>query len=570
MTYKDAANYMLLTSAERETYLTSFLQRWSEEELNALTLDSYTGVGDKNTFAYWLEFGAGRYLGSNAGGDASKFGIYARRAQAKGNRIFILQDDRYSWKKKYGNTALEAFSAIKSNILTIISAVKKHDLPSIQALDFEFSLKWKLAFIYQDHSQPCVLPIYNLERLQMLMPENPTATHSEAYSALMSKRGEQSALDYGMRLWQQTGETGDKAEEGDESESDGVLPIVTLNNRPALNQILYGPPGTGKTYSTLNRALEILDPDFLNGHPGTDTRSRGALKARFDELVSKGRIDFVTFHQSFSYEDFVEGIRAVANAEQGDGLKYRIEDGVFKLACNKARTRGPQVLIIDEINRGNISRVFGELITLIEPTKRHGESEALELTLPYSKTRFSVPNTLWIIGTMNTADRSLAGLDIALRRRFTFVEMQPDYSLLADVTVEENGVEINISQLLEVINQRIALLLDREHCLGHAYFMPLKANPELSVLASIFRSQIIPLLQEYFFEDWVRINWVLNGHRVENSALQLIRRPLTQMSLKELFGSDLSQEIEFNDRRWELNFSAFLLAESYRNIIGLA
>jgi 5-methylcytosine-specific restriction protein B len=220
-----------------------------------------------------------------------------------------------------------------------------------------------------------------------------------------------------------------------------------------------------------------------------------------------------------------------------------------------------RVLIIDEINRGNISRIFGELITLIEPSKRAGAYEALQVKLPYSKKHFSVPGNVYLIGTMNTADRSLAALDIALRRRFSFVEMPPKPELLADVSVEG----INISQLLSVMNERIAVLLDRDHCLGHAYFMPLESDPSLKRLELIFREQILPLLQEYFFEDWQRIQWVLNDQRkaAENRFLQQPSRDLAR-----LFGDQVA--ISQQNQRWSLNLEAFTRVEAYLGVIDHA
>lgn len=227
-------------------------------------------------------------------------------------------------------------------------------------------------------------------------------------------------------------------------------------------------------------------------------------------------------------------------------------------ASNDAR-----VLIIDEINRGNISRIFGELITLIEPSKRAAADEALSVVLPYSKQSFSVPNNVYLIGTMNTADRSLAGLDIALRRRFVFREMPPRPELLDDVEV----AGLNIGQLLRVMNQRIEVLLDRDHCLGHAYFMSLKSDPSLAQLELIFRNQILPLLQEYFFEDWQRIGWVLNDQQaVSKGAEPFIRRPQSEQSLVALFGSQVAEQL--SDQRWALNDAAFAALASYQNILG--
>ncbi len=172
-----------------------------------------------------------------------------------------------------------------------------------------------------------------------------------------------------------------------------------------------------------------------------------------------------------------------------------------------------------------------------------------------------MPDNLYLIGTMNTADRSLAGLDIALRRRFTFVEMPPKPELLADTEIDG----VNIGQMLEVMNQRIEVLLDRDHCLGHAYFLPLKQEQTLDKLASIFRNQILPLLQEYFFEDWERINWVLNGHRAKNKSLCFIKQPDGDNQLSQLFGESLLEQLQ--DRRWQINEGAFDKIESYRQIL---
>ena len=230
------------------------------------------------------------------------------------------------------------------------------------------------------------------------------------------------------------------------------------------------------------------------------------------------------------------------------------------------REKLPYVLIIDEINRGNISRIFGELITLIEPSKRAGAEEALEVLLPYSKKPFSVPDNVYLIGTMNTADRSLAGLDIALRRRFTFREMPPRPELLDGVTVD--GVDVG--ELLRVMNQRIEVLLGRDYCLGHAYFMELQHvsdDEALARLALIFRQKVLPLLQEYFFEDWERIGWVLNDQSADSNGTQpFIRQPVEAegKSLQALFGSKVAGGL--SERRWELNDEAFVSIDSYRNI----
>lgn len=428
------------------------------------------------------------------------------------------------------------------------------------------------------------------------------------------------------------------------------------------NQILFGPPGTGKTYQVIDKALAILAPELLQAGV-----SRAELQAKFAEFEQAGQVAFVTFHQSFSYEDFVEGLRA-ETSETGE-LNYRVVDGVFLTMCKRAQSgriakddpfdqalimlqqkieqsedgqismqtsqgkpfkvsysggetflffpasnpnlkngytanlkfvrelyetgtskaynlsyvkgmlhylksacglpnnfqrvvekqRKPFVLIVDEINRGNISRIFGELITLLESSKREGAPEALSVTLPYSRSSFAVPDNLYIIGTMNTADRSLAGLDLALRRRFTFVEMPPQPELLDDVDVDG----VNIGALLRVMNQRIAVLLDRDHCIGHAYFMPLLADNRLPVLRDIFQQKIIPLLQEYFFEDWQRIRWVLNDQNKADAAAFVVEDQ--SFSLDTLFRGVESGLP--NRTVWTLNHAAFDTVAAYQGIL---
>ena len=418
-------------------------------------------------------------------------------------------------------------------------------------------------------------------------------------------------------------EWGDQS--GDE-EDDGEIPIE-MSNLP-LNLIFYGPPGTGKTYRTINAALQILDPEFYE----ENSEEREQLRDRYEKLKEEGQIAFVTFHQSFGYEEFVEGIRPLMGDEVSEQVFYEIKDGVFKRICESAtsvkpsfpfeeaveklkeecsedllemetvarrkkhqvwykegdksfitkpmegigpdaipvrvsiktikdfyehpdRVKGTRarmifnylkekydldktqstsehknyVLIIDEINRGNISRIFGELITLIEKSKRLGETEATTATLPYSGEPFGVPNNLYIIGTMNTADRSIALLDTALRRRFRFEEMMPKYGALNDINVGE----VNIGELLKTMNERIEALYDRDHQIGHSYFLPLKDSPDVETLKDIFLHEILPLLQEYFYDDWAKIDAVLNSNQFLDS-----NNPTGKIKNKDLFDPD--------------------------------
>lgn len=393
---------------------------------------------------------------------------------------------------------------------------------------------------------------------------------------------------------------------------DQIRKIIT-GNMPAnpypLNQILYGPPGTGKTYNSIIKAVEIASPKF-------DVNQEWSLiKEEYDRLIDKKQIVFTTFHQSMSYEDFVEGIKPIEPKEEGGQLSYAVEDGIFKKICKNAnpilgnfeavieafkkdisepdekppitikakgttfdvtyrgtavfyvqphasskekpwypvnidniekafstgnyegvynptyvreiinflsKERGLQqgeenktldnyVLIIDEINRGNISAIFGELITLIEENKRQGNKEAISVTLPYSKKSFSVPSNLFIIGTMNTADRSVEALDTALRRRFSFTEMPPIPQLIetagnkkSKITVA--GGEVDLVELLKTINHRIEILLDKDHLIGHSFFM--KVADEQGLRRALSK-EIIPLMQEYFFGDYGKVSLVL-------------------------------------------------------------
>ena len=415
------------------------------------------------------------------------------------------------------------------------------------------------------------------------------------------------------------------------------IKIKDDNQKLSLNQILFGPPGTGKTFNTINKALEIIDNDFFEKNKD----DRKVLKDKFEEYKKAGQIEFVTFHQSYGYEEFVEGIKAIPVGKEGneDGTEmiYAISDGIFKklskksleeflisntssninkkrfilnakslniqaeliqddennfrvikgskmrkgyatsfeqynyfklrkevednaklkeeseffifeedylfqslsaassvilgrmsngmidwkeifenITVDKNQDIKNHILIIDEINRGNISKIFGELITLIEPAKRIVADEEIKVKLPYSNDDFGVPQNLYILGTMNTADRSIALMDTALRRRFEFIEMLPDLEVLNDLLVDG----INIKLMLEKINQRVEYLYDRDHTIGHAYFISLKENAILEELENIFKNKIIPLLQEYFYDDWEKILMVLGNGFIEKKVIK--------------------------------------------------
>lgn len=355
------------------------------------------------------------------------------------------------------------------------------------------------------------------------------------------------------------------------------------------NTILYGPSGTGKTYNSIFYSVGIIEEDknvidmIENENINISDETKEEIFCKFNVLKKEGQIEFVTFHQSYSYEDFVEGIRPTldekkveetkveatqenkieidVNKDKSD-LKYTLYSGIFKDICERAGNPKNKdknyVLIIDEINRGNISKIFGELITLIEPSKRLGENEELKIRLPYSGKEFGVPKNLYILGTMNTADRSIALLDVALRRRFNFIEMPPRYNLLKSIDNETN--KIDLQKLLEAINNRIEFLLNKDHLIGHSYFLGIET---FSDLKEVFKNSIIPLLQEYFYDDFEKIKIVLNIK--DNDKTNFIRKK----EISKYFFDNIPEHLKNKSSKkpiYEINKEAFNNYKNYQNI----
>lgn len=472
------------------------------------------------------------------------------------------------------------------------------------------------------------------------------------------------------------------------------------------NLILYGPPGTGKTYSSAIYAVAICDGKSIN-----ELTDYTAVMARFNELRDEGRIAFTTFHQSYGYEEFIEGIKPYTD-EDTKSISYSVEPGVFKSFCETAKkksiegspldipddarvwkvtirpnvrkdcfendririnweydsdiavrfvddiTKGdlivttdgsrtvingiavavdddafimtdadsdrqtrkvkwlskniaeevasinagkqlsrptvhrvpsisianlmelaakknkelssveiqennkPYVFIIDEINRGNISKIFGELITLIEGTKRAGEPEAACAILSYSGETFSVPSNVYLLGTMNTADRSIALMDTALRRRFSFEELMPDADVLRKIGADKVD-DLDVAAMLEKINERITFLYDREHTIGHAFFTRLKDEPTIAALSAIFKKSVLPLLQEYFYEDYQKIQLVLGDNAKTDDALKFVKDE--KVNIRQIFKGNADELIDI-EKRYTINDAAFDNIESYKQI----
>jgi DNA polymerase III delta prime subunit len=272
----------------------------------------------------------------------------------------------------------------------------------------------------------------------------------------------------------------------------------TVNTSRRAAPYLFDKEGEGSRWYLTHAGREYVEEELaapLASLDGGSTRANTASE-RF--------VEWTTFHQSFAYEDFVEGLRPVLSEEDPEGISYRVVPGVFRRICARAAADPdkPYVLVIDEINRGNIAKILGELMTLLEDDKRAGEPNGLAVTLPYSGDTFSVPKNLYVIGTMNTADRSIALLDVALRRRFAFVEVMPNPALLGDEQVKHEGIVVPLGELLRVLSRGIVRGVDRDHQIGHSYLLDVaKADGEerLETLEFVWNNQIVPLLGEYFY-----------------------------------------------------------------------
>ena len=561
------------------------IKTWTIERIEKMKLEEYTNLNREDSFTYWIESRTKSVIGIK-GGSSYKFGIFLRNPDAETKDLKESQDSDgiYGWYKKYGLTPQEAFANIKKNILDVIYSAQNKQFEKIDSIDLGSAYKWKIAFMY---AEPGTIPgIVSEKALHYLGQEHGCSleTTSGILKCLMSRK----PVD--MDFWEYTHVLWNEWENKEQNKR------LYSKNKPEKNTklfymkniILYGPPGVGKTHNH-KKIVSLIENGQYSQKELFDAivqnQPEENVDSTFDAIKKEGRVAFVTFHQSFSYEDFIEGYRPneEGKIELADGVfkklaekanenltasmqteklsfqdamqeilgnriendenvkiplkrensfytvvdfndttiffekqkgesnhslsiktlhqMYRNEsvdeikggmksyyDGILQQLLKVSRSTKKQVqeqknyyLIIDEINRGNISKIFGELITLIEEDKR----DSIEVTLPYSKELFNVPGNLYIIATMNSTDKSIALIDIALRRRFTFLKMQPNPTL----------VEPEARDLFGKLNVFIKEHLGEDFLIGHSYLM------NYNDLGFEVEYKIKPLLEEYFFAD---------------------------------------------------------------------
>lgn len=721
---------MAMTDEELLQIWDKFLERWPLEKMESMTLQDYHTCNTLNGFTSWLESHTEK-LGSIWGGSAFKFGIFHRaNLEPKQSDSSCTYGEEYAWRTSLGDSPDEAFDKVKKEIIRIITAIRNGDVNAVDSKILWPMVARKIAYLYQDRNNPVMVGVCTREKLLECLGENAKGDEDMAslYEKALAGRGDKNIVTHTREILESKGKDSG-------IEQNHINSRVTRRGIP-LNRILYGPPGTGKTYTAVTMALEIFKT------VGMDIGiTRVDQLACFEKLRESGHIRFVTFHPSFGYEDFVEGIRAEPRNGQ---IFYYVKEGVFREICEDATRRVqhlaeggihladrsiwkmslgntnkeedswvydyckanncllmgyggdidfsmcrnrddilakfslnlpeqlvgsphavdqmnnfvlgmkpgdlviisegmsrfraigiagenykvidnghdsgvyrqcrdiewiyfcdpaqnvdailekyftratlyrltreqikiealarllesqesenalPYVLIIDEINRGNLAAIFGELITLVETSHRANGSEPLSVTLPYSRDNFSVPGNVYLIGTMNTADRSLTPVDAALRRRFAMIPLNPDPTLLNTPIPSTN---ISLGEVLQVMNQRIAILLDADHCMGHAPFMHLleaaSSDEFMDGLKSVFADYVAPLLEEYFFDDWDKIVMVLNDQSSPQNMKMLIKQ-----DPEKVFGSTDGAETMASCYTWNRN--VFDKPETYVHIV---
>ncbi len=716
-----------------------FVKKFPLDKLSELTPEQYCiGRGDKDNFCWWVErgtMGFSRYFP----GTSKSYGMYFKKSDSSICRTKLLE----KWQKT--TTATTDTEALRQLILEPIRQFVLSNGKSERSPVVGNGFHLKIAILYRPDEFFWVNSSEWLEKIveAFHLPSDGSfvSNNLAAKSFYDRKKKQFSDRDFRQSDFIRFIRDELKLNEKDEQDVDAPTPTPFPGVPVLLNTILYGPPGTGKTHDVVNHVLDIIDGIALPKQQSAQEYAKA--KARFDELKAQGRVEFVTFHQSYGYEDFIEGIRPVLGDEAGDSVAYELHDGVFKAFCKRAlepsakskadfglngnpvvwkvslertgdnetrrdclengririgwddygrtldseslqeakegriilgafvdgmsvgdivlscwsaseidaigvvtgeyewhdefaqykrmrkvnwlvkdirenivelnggkkltlstvyrlnrvqladvlalvtKHRGsdspmlpdtapqPYVFVIDEINRGNISKIFGELITLVEPSKRLGAKEETRAVLPYSGEEFGVSPNVYILGTMNTADRSIALLDMALRRRFDFIEMMPRPELLHGVRVlGEKGedLHIDLEKMLQAMNERIEFLLDREHAIGHAYFLAACADGKTifgADFVDIFRNKIVPLLQEYFFEDYGKIRLVLGDASFKRNARKFQFVTVENGLVKKLFPGvpeDFGGPVDSERVLCRINEDAFWQDEAYRGI----
>jgi hypothetical protein len=449
------------------------------------------GAGGQDNFCWWLERGL------------EKIGKYAP-GSAAGHLIYLQKDGSYYLPPdKQGLSPEQAMVDIAVAHATVVGFGARSDFMAADADEFVQKNRSRSLKLLNSYFSEKFLPINSMDHLSRWLtmfgvqppevPEGPVARNHLLFSLyeMLAAPSAWTPLDFARLLYREFPPFGADVGEKHDPSRDVIdkpaerggngVPAARVSDGPNIprNLIIYGPPGTGKT----RRLLREIAPQFGD------------------------RFEMVTFHPGCAYEEFVEALRPVSDGQNGP-VRYDVVPGIFRRACERASAEpeAPFLLAIDEINRANLANVLGELITLIEEDKR---GNGARVTLPYSKLPFSVPANLWVVGTMNTADRSIALMDIALRRRFIFEELMVDYDALAEDFASSSDPQLNgidLARILYSMNRRLQLLLDRDHQIGHAWLFGIRS---LADLRARFAQRILPLLAEYFFDDWSRAALVL-------------------------------------------------------------
>lgn len=469
-----------------ELYKT-FQQKFPIDKLKDMKLEEYTNVNDKDTFCYWVESKTDD-LGSIWGGAAYKFGIFKYDVVPEKENGKYKHDDKYSWKSNLGNTAEEAYAKVLGAICNIANYSKDGDYDKIDALnDIVWpGFKWKIAFLYSNEK---LLPIYKREMLipiakQLGMPNAKKAKTYKLYEYILGKKGNKDIYEFYDELL--------KMNNTHKQDQKNVKQAISKYTKSGFFDEVFMDENT---YDQLKSLLAYKKNMILQGAPGVG-KTFCAKRLAYSIMGEKddSRVEMVQFHQNYSYEDFIMGYRP-----DGDG--FTLKNGIFYKFCKKAQndSENPYFFIIDEINRGNLSKIFGELLMLIEKDYRD-----TTIKLAYNDEPFAVPSNLYIIGMMNTADRSLAMIDYALRRRFSFFTMKPAFDTEGFKKYQEtinnatfNKVADGIVKLNEVISKDASL--GEGFCIGHSYF----CGGDLTTkrLRTIIEYDIKPMLREYWFDN---------------------------------------------------------------------